>query len=171
MMVACGGGNANKPAEATTDDAAQEQTAEQPAPAISPKDVTTENFAEVMKSLVGIELNLPEGWTAKSVEGTDMSMGKTLRINFGQHEDALEVGKQLFDKCNELTKVNLAKCEGFTDAFYNDWNKQLNSKLEDHTYMVDDTFMWKLMYDKNKDATVYFYEDPAEIKFEVRNQD
>ena len=172
MMMACGGGNASKNnAEAPADgEIAQEQT-EQAAAVISPKDVTTENFAEVMKGLVGIELNLPEGWTAKSVEGTDMSMGKTLRVNFGPHEDALAVGKQLFDKCNELTKVNLAKCEGFVESFYKDWNKQLDSKLEDHTYMVNDTYMWKMLYDKNKDATIYFYTDPAELKLEVPNKD
>lgn len=104
-LAACGGTEA--PVDTTDPGASQQEPA---GDSYAIKDISADNWAEVMKENFGIEMALPEGWTIKEVSSPNEYSNVKLFFVPGGSDTYDTFGETLFAACKEAsTKGDMNK--------------------------------------------------------------
>lgn len=130
-------------------------------------DVNLDNYVAAIKSNAGVDFKVPAGWTAVSASGTESSLGRTIVVNFGKQEDAVEQARAFFEQTKEQSRPLFEQAKsGGAEYYIKKWSEFLESSLEDHD-AKGVGYWWNYLVGPFEDRTVYFYTDPVEIKFEL----
>lgn len=161
LVVACG----NNPKKAKE---AKEEKQEVAAPSrVNCKDVNVDNFAEAIKTNTGVDYKFPDDWKAVSASGSEGGMGRTIDVVFGQQPNDVDVARAFFEKTKAQTRTFYEQTKESAAEFYvNKWSEFLNSSLEDHPNSVVG-YKWQYLIGPFDDVTVYFFTNPARIRFEM----
>ena len=120
-LAACGGNDTPDPSGGTsqqeqpsnTSGSGNEQSGND---SVAIEDISSDNWAQVLKENFGIEIALPDGWTVKEVSSPNGYSNVKLFFNVGGSDTYDTFGKTLFAACKTAsTKGDMDK-ETFTDS-------------------------------------------------------
>lgn len=132
-------------------------------------EVNVDNFSEAIKTNTGVDYKFPDDWKAVSASGSEGKIGRTIDVVFGKKENDEEIARAFFEKTKAQTRtIYQQSMETAAESYIKEWSEFVDSSIEDHPNSVVG-YQWSYLVAPFKTARVYFFTNPARIRFEMQD--